>query len=182
MYTFLLAYHSTPHSVTGCSPAELLFSRQLRTKLPEVSSIISSAVGDAAMRQRNLVQKEKGRQAADKRRAAVDSMIQAGDCVLLKQPKQNKLTTAFEPEPYRVVERKGPSVILEKNGVKCMRHVSSAKRWVSPQIQSADMDDAWMGPDHVSKEPSGRVPVREQSVHRPRRIRREPLSLKDYVR
>ncbi len=54
MYTFLLAYRSTPHSVTGCSPAELLFSRQLRTKLPEVSSVGSSTVGGAAVRQRDF--------------------------------------------------------------------------------------------------------------------------------
>lgn len=96
VYTFLLAYHSTPHSVTGCSPAELLFSRQLHTKLPEVSSIISSSVGDAAVRQRDFVQKEKGRQAADKRRAAVDSMIQAGDCVLLKQPKKEQVNHSIQ--------------------------------------------------------------------------------------
>lgn len=72
MHTFLLAYRSTPHSVTGRSPAELLFNRQLRTRLPEVSSGVSSTVGDAAVRQRDFVGKEKGRRAADKTQAAVD--------------------------------------------------------------------------------------------------------------
>ena len=29
-------YRSTPHSTTGVSPAELLFNRKLRTKLPQL--------------------------------------------------------------------------------------------------------------------------------------------------
>nr|XP_006824094.1 PREDICTED: uncharacterized protein K02A2.6-like [Saccoglossus kowalevskii] len=32
---FLLAYRSTPHTTTGMSPAEAMFKRKLRTKLPE---------------------------------------------------------------------------------------------------------------------------------------------------
>ena len=38
MNKFLLAYRSTPHSTTGISPAELLFRRPLRTKLPQVTN------------------------------------------------------------------------------------------------------------------------------------------------
>ncbi|KAK3787643.1 hypothetical protein RRG08_031874 [Elysia crispata] len=35
LYRFLLSYRSTPHSSTGLSPAQALFGRNLRTKLPE---------------------------------------------------------------------------------------------------------------------------------------------------
>ena len=35
---YLLMYRSTPHSTTGVSPAELLFNRKIRTKLPELDS------------------------------------------------------------------------------------------------------------------------------------------------
>ncbi|KAJ8364328.1 hypothetical protein SKAU_G00131590 [Synaphobranchus kaupii] len=38
LYTFLLAYRSTPHSVMGRSPADLLFNRQIHTKLPQLPS------------------------------------------------------------------------------------------------------------------------------------------------
>ena len=34
---YLLAYRSTPHSITGKSPAELLYGRKLSTKLPELA-------------------------------------------------------------------------------------------------------------------------------------------------
>ena len=37
--TFLLQYCSTPHSTTGKSPAELLFGRKLKTKLPSTAAV-----------------------------------------------------------------------------------------------------------------------------------------------
>ena len=36
VYEFLLAYRNTPHTVTGKSPATLLFNRQLRTTITSV--------------------------------------------------------------------------------------------------------------------------------------------------
>ncbi|XP_021343033.1 uncharacterized protein K02A2.6-like [Mizuhopecten yessoensis] len=37
IYAFLMAYRSTPHSVTGESPAKMMFGREIRTKIPEYS-------------------------------------------------------------------------------------------------------------------------------------------------
>ncbi|XP_052682769.1 uncharacterized protein K02A2.6-like [Crassostrea angulata] len=36
---YLFAYRTTPHSTTGVSPAELMFRRTLRTKLPQVENL-----------------------------------------------------------------------------------------------------------------------------------------------
>ena len=33
MCSFLLSYRTTPHTATGCTPAELLMNRRLRTRL-----------------------------------------------------------------------------------------------------------------------------------------------------
>ena len=35
--TYLIAYRTTPHTTAGVSPAELLFRRRQRTKLPGLS-------------------------------------------------------------------------------------------------------------------------------------------------
>ena len=40
IYSFLLMYGSTSHSTTGVRPAELLFNRKLRTKLPQLKCIV----------------------------------------------------------------------------------------------------------------------------------------------
>ena len=54
---FLLAYRSTPHSTTGKSPAEMLFNRKIRTKLPEL--IIDNPVDDIVTRRKDSAMKEK---------------------------------------------------------------------------------------------------------------------------
>ena len=42
---YLVAYRSTPYTTTGVSPAELLFGRKMRTKLPELrEEVIASEV------------------------------------------------------------------------------------------------------------------------------------------
>ena len=39
MDDFLMMCRSTPHSTTGVSPAELLFGRRIRTKLPQLQEV-----------------------------------------------------------------------------------------------------------------------------------------------
>lgn len=91
---FLLAYRSTPHCVTGRSPAELLFHHQIRTKHPQLSeSQLQPAKHDAAMHTADAVRKEKGRVHANRVRRAKESTVKQGGKVLLRQQKKNKLST-----------------------------------------------------------------------------------------
>ena len=46
LFCFLLAYRSTAHSTTGRSPAELLFGRSIRCKLPALSGTANQPVRD----------------------------------------------------------------------------------------------------------------------------------------
>ena len=41
---FLMAYHTTPHSATNCTPAELLFGRRLRTALDILKPSLSNNI------------------------------------------------------------------------------------------------------------------------------------------
>ncbi|VDH96399.1 Hypothetical predicted protein, partial [Mytilus galloprovincialis] len=63
---FLLAYRSTPHSTTGKSPAELLFNRKIRTKLPEINA--ENEKDDADTRRKDFEMKEKGKIYADQKK------------------------------------------------------------------------------------------------------------------
>jgi len=51
-------YRSTPHTVTGVSPAELLFRRKLKTKLPEIEE---SVFIEQEVKERDAWRKEKGK-------------------------------------------------------------------------------------------------------------------------
>ena len=51
-------YRTTPHSATGVSPRELMFSRKLRTRLPGPEH---NTEGDLELRDRESEAKEKGK-------------------------------------------------------------------------------------------------------------------------
>ena len=50
---------------------------------------------------------------ADHRTGAKESSISTGDMVLVKQKRNNKLSTGFRTEPMLVVGRKGATLIIE---------------------------------------------------------------------
>lgn len=125
---FLLAYRTTPHSTTGKSPAELLFGRQIRTKLPEMRQT-KSAVPD--VRRRDEQAKEKSKVYADSKRNAKVSKAKEGDKVLLKQGKKNKLSSHFSSEIFKVVKRRGSMVTLQGNNNRILkRNVSHVKPYL----------------------------------------------------
>ena len=93
---FLFHYRTTPHSVTGISPGELLMGRKLRDKLPKVT-IASEKLFEGErcnlILECDAARKQKQKEYADKHRLAHSSDIHEGDTVLVKQlHKTNKLT------------------------------------------------------------------------------------------
>ena len=101
-----------PHLTTGVSPAELLFKRKIRTKLPELDSVIKTEI-DEAVCDLDRAQKENGKLCTDRKRNAKETEVAVGDEVLLQQKRQDKLTSFYEPEPYKVVDKNGSQVLIE---------------------------------------------------------------------
>ena len=86
---YLVAYRSTPHTTTGMNPAELLFGRKMRTKLPELrEEVIASEVRD-----RDNGMKAKAKVYADKKRNGKESDIGPGDKVLVKRTTEQVVYT-----------------------------------------------------------------------------------------
>ena len=135
---FLAAYRTTPHTVTGICPAELLLGRKIRTKLPEFRE---TAVNDEELRDRDWEKKTKAKTYADARRGAQPNDLQAGDQVLFKMKKSNKLSANFESEPYEIVEKKGNSVVVQSpEKVQYQRNVTEVKKFTPREEQSASSD------------------------------------------
>ena len=113
---FLFQYRTTPHTVTGMTPAKLL-GRELRDKLPSVN--ITTQNNDESdwqilLRERDARHKQHQKQYAHERRGA-----------------QNKLQTNYEPEPYKVIEKDGNAVVLQDaQGVTKMRSAGHMKKFV----------------------------------------------------
>ncbi|XP_046964591.1 uncharacterized protein K02A2.6-like [Vanessa cardui] len=73
---YMTMYNSTPHSITGKTPAELFFRRHFRDKLPMIQDM--TFAGDQEVRDRDRQQKEKGKEYADKKRKSSDSELEVG--------------------------------------------------------------------------------------------------------
>lgn len=113
---YQVIYNSTPHSVTGKTPCELFFRRQFRDKLPS-ASYSASMVTDQETKERDQIEKEKGKEYADrKRKANDDNDISVGDKLYQKNLiKANKIAPEFNPVPHTVVSKKGGDVVIREN-------------------------------------------------------------------
>ena len=64
---------------------------------------------------------------ADDIRGAKESSIKPGDTVLLKQPKENKFSAPYNPEPFIVEKRKGTMITAKNDSNRVTRNSSQFK-------------------------------------------------------
>lgn len=113
---YLLMYRSTAHSTTLKTPAEMMFGRNIRDKLPSIVQK-KEVGGDDENYDHDTLMKSKGKEYADRKRHAKQSDIAEGDSVLAKrQVVTNKLATAFEPTVFKVVKRSGSEATIINTG------------------------------------------------------------------
>ncbi|KAK2578228.1 hypothetical protein KPH14_001387 [Odynerus spinipes] len=189
---FLLMYRSTPHSVTGVSPAELLFRRKLRTKLPDIEE---SSFVEMEVRERDAWRKEKGKQYYDKVHHVKENTVKPGDQVLVRGQKKNKLSTNFGSEKFTITGREGNTVTLESdNGKEYKRNVSHVQKIVDfDEEEEGVNDDVNVSMEECKngkvgeecEEGKGRIDMQERmenvnKVERPKRNVRIPERYGDY--
>ena len=141
---FLLQYRTTPHSTTGVSPAELLFNRTVKGKLPilQKRSILNR---HREARQNEASKKEYHKRYADSRRNTKKSAIKVGDCVLVRQQRRDKLTPYFNEVPYTVTHRHHSRITARnKNGHTITRNVSHFKLIRNNSGETDDDDEHLM--------------------------------------
>ena len=103
--------YSTPHSITGVSPAELLFRRRIR---------IATVRGKKRER---CMQTSKGMYV----KARFEKVIR----FLLRLEKENKLSTLYKKFPFTVIQKNGDSVLVEADSVQYRRNVNHVKKYSS---------------------------------------------------
>ena len=147
---------------------------------------------------------------ADYKRNACENDIEKGDKVLLRQERDNTLSTPFKQIPFTVVQINGNSVLVEADGVQYRRNVTHVKRYLEredlkPKAESSDAiggrdlaanpeTQALKVPAHTSNRPSEKVnppeckqadPTLAQTDStpslRPSKVRKVPCRYHDYV-
>ena len=137
---FLLNYRTTPHTTTKVPPAQLLFNRVVKGKLPvlERKSKVVDRHSEAALH--DEARKESAKTYTDLKRRVKQSEIKIGDTVLCQQQKKKKLTTRFNPVPFTVIKIKGTRVTARNGNKFVTRNVSYFKR-ISRNIIENESDD-----------------------------------------
>ena len=109
LYKFLRNYRSTPHTSTGKSPAEALFGRSIKTRLPQVME----KAEDDDMGKKDAESKASQKKYKDASRIVRPHSIKVGDAVLLKQ-KQTKTKSRYDPDPFRVTGVNGTQITASR--------------------------------------------------------------------
>ena len=185
---FLFVYRTTPHTVTGVSPAELLMGRKLRDKLPKViipDDRLTESDWQIHLRERDAKAKLRQKEYADKERSATPSNINEGDKVLLQQSRINKLSPTYEPEPYVVVHKDGNATIIQSPvGNTKMRNTAHLRRFVEPestQVQPIEASDTDEVQPTVDIQPTIPDKPNVTAIARPSRERHKPSWMGDFV-
>ena len=148
---------------------------------------------------RNAEQKAKTKDYADTQRRASHSKVEAGDEVLVKQDKTNKLSTAFNPNPFKVISESRNSLVIESPaGNQYSRNTSHVKRYITEGDPASQQEsDVLATPASLPAEEPDTGPLNSEvyldtpesvgaksetpSTPRPRRTHRLPERLRDYV-
>jgi hypothetical protein len=103
-----LQYRTTPHSTTGVPPAELLFNRTVKGKLPVLRK--RNIINRHRQARQNEESKENNNKYADNKRNVKKSDIKVGDRVLVKQQKQN---LHHNTTKYRILQQTDNTHVLQ---------------------------------------------------------------------
>lgn len=126
---FLFAYRNTPHSTTKVTPAELMFNRKPNYNLPHVHQAVDTEMHRRAT-ENDRKRKSYNKHYTDTKRHASDIRLSPGDRVLVHQPKINKLTPYYNPNPLCITHIKGTMVTAkyETDGGYITRNVTHFKK------------------------------------------------------
>ena len=117
---------------------------------------------------------------ADTRSKAKPSKIKIGDLVLVYQRKRNKLSTRFNPSPFRVTGKRGTMITAHRKGKYITRNASHFKL-VDPTLQDVtDNEEPDMDNEELISDEQDRPPGSQASMRNLRRSQLERKTFKQF--
>ncbi|KAL7856478.1 hypothetical protein SRHO_G00153770 [Serrasalmus rhombeus] len=177
---FLHTYRATPHTITTCSPAELLHGHAMHTKL-HVRDLPAVAPPKSAKTWKLTVQRkqQKAKEYADKRRAAAAPGIQVDSFVRIRKPGIVSKGQSKFSLPYKVVAKRGPATYLLSDGkVWNAAHLAPTSLPYAVPSTLTVPEDTYV--PHEVHTPCA-VPSEHSATNQLHRVRRAPFWAKDYV-
>ena len=111
---FLLQYCTTPNTITGVAPGDILFQYKIPNGIPP-NGKVKPTKQDKSINSRDALVKAKIKEKSDMSRKARYNPIKEGDYVLIKNIRRNsKLQSIWENEVYKVIKEHPSSVKITK--------------------------------------------------------------------
>ena len=150
-------YRAAPHPTTGRSPAELLFARKFRTKLPDIRK---DTEREDIRQAREQDRKEKARQKMykDSKSYVRPHNIKEGDTILLER-KATKANSPYDPRPYTAEAVHGTQIVGRRGEE---RKVRDSQRWKRVEIRPAQ-EFSRTSQESGGEDPDIGLPVTHQS-------------------
>lgn len=140
MKDYVYAYNIRPSSVTNKAPLEVMTGRMVKDLLPSLK--FSRHSDDGEIREKDRLNKGKGKAYGDKTRHAKTSEIAVGDEVFVVNKKLGKLQPKFTPIPFKVISKEGNETIIQsKEGVKYRRCVADLKKWLAKESDGSPVPE-----------------------------------------
>ena len=118
---------ATPHPTTGKSPAELMYGRKFRTRIPHIYKPNNRDQTINEARESDVRMKEKQKHYKDKKPYVKPHCISIGDNVQLAQ-KKTKMSPPYDPSPYKVTGVRGHQITAEREERAITRDAQKWKR------------------------------------------------------
>lgn len=123
LYKFLRNYRATPHATTGRAPAELLYNRRIKTRLPQ----FFKPTNDTELRARDTAAKAKQKHHKDNKKTVQPHNIGVGDSVLLRR-QTTKSKSCYDPDPFLVTSVQGTQITGNRDGNVKLRDAQKFKK------------------------------------------------------
>ena len=107
----LTGYRATPHPATGVAPYDLIPNRKIRSKLCNGRPDPTEGHPEVTLCDANYKAKQREH---DKGHLKKPHNFSIGDFVLVRQKKQPKLSTPYEPVLYRITDNNGTQVTVQR--------------------------------------------------------------------
>ena len=150
--TALKTYRNTEHSVTGRKPAEWLFGRAIRTRLPDYRALQAQHDDKDTIEAKQKII-ERGKKEKERRdKHAREESLEVGMKVLLKNKVKRKGQPKYDPKPYTITELHGRQATLERGTKKIKRETQKFKRFfeappskkmTGTTVQRDDWEESW---------------------------------------
>jgi len=178
LMTWLFTYRNTPHSITGKSPAEMLFGRVLRTNLPS----LPNSFDDVEARDRDSEMKHKmiaTRNEKLETGSGNNHQLEIGSFVLVKRDSPSKCQTLFHPDPFVVMDIKGSQITVKSRaGRLYKRNISHVRPYYCSEkpVVDADVDSETQGA-LVATRPSQMIPIIPRSENDTETVTDRPVQV-----